>query len=692
MKKKQINLISLIHFRQWSRKRFAVLLSLSRTIKICTLNTIYTIIFHGFTPALAQTDSLQPAAPYFDIDPVEVIGQMNSTILPSTGRMISLIPKEEILTAPVESLQDLLVYLPVADVSQRGPNGVQADISIRGGSFDHTMILLNGIIVSDPQTGHFNLDIPLDPDAIQRIEVLNGPAARKYGPGAFTGAINIVTKPGPENYGRAIMTMGDFDYRRLAFIGSLVKGPVANLINLGHSASAGYTDNTDFSIQHGYYCGQYNKDVHSVNIQAGYQHKAFGANGFYSPRYPDQYEENSTSLISLHIKTGTKVVWQSSAYWRRKEDHYVLQRNNPGFYQNYHLNQVFGTQINSRFFIGKTTAMAGFNLRSENILSTVIGLNNPRPVKVNGEDSLFYSKQYNLSLFSFFQEHSFGLGKCSVTAGYMINWYTDFPSKPALFPGLDIEYSFSKAIRAFLSLNRALHYPTLTDMFYTDPSHQGNTLLEPDRMVSAECGMHAGFSFIEASVALYKSTGKNIIDWLWLNEFNKYSPVNIKSMTATGIEMTADFFLQKAFSGHSPIYKISLGYHYLTVSKSLPDTLAKYYNLRHKLAFSIRNRIFRNISSSWHVSYQDRLGSFIRYDAAENSYSFIPYKPFWLIDGRLSWDIKAFDIFIESSNLLNCRYADAGSVIQPGRWIKAGIRIDMVFNGNKRKFENIKQP
>ncbi len=691
-RRKQIIMAGMIHFRHWSRRRYAILQSLSRLIKICALNIIYTIILHGFIPVSAQTDTLKPAAPSFDMDPVEVLGQRNSALFPVTGRMVTLIPRAEILAAPVESLQDLLGYLAVADLSQRGPNGVQADISIRGGSFDHTMVLLNGIVISDPQTGHFNLDIPIDPEAIQRIELLNGPGARIYGPGAFTGAVNIVSKPGTENYCRAVATAGDFGYLRLSAIASLETGPARSLLNIGHAASEGYAENTDFSMHHVFYAGQYDKGSLSAEVQAGYQQKAFGANGFYSPRYPDQAESNNVTHAGVNLKTGHHVIWQSTTSWQRKKDHYVLQRNHPGFYQNFHLNQVFGTRLTGQFPIGRTVGLAGFSLRSENILSTGMGADNPRPVKVSREDSLYYSKHYNRSSFSLFYEHSFDLGKLSLTAGTMMNWHSDFPVQPSLYPGLDIRYAFNRAFTAFLSLNRALRYPTFTDMFYTDPSHQGNALLEPDRMVSAECGMHADFPFATASLAFYEWRGKNIIDWLWLNELNKYSPVNLGHMSAAGIEIKAEFFPQKVFGDRSPVNRMAAGYHFLDVSKSIPDTVAKYYNLRHKLTISFRNRIYRNISSAWHLCYQDRQGSYIRFNPAENSYYSVPYRPFLLIDGRITWETRTITVFIESSNLLNHRYADAGSVIQPGRWIKAGIKANMVFKGNKRKFENYGLP
>jgi iron complex outermembrane receptor protein len=539
------------------------------------------------------------------------------------------------------------------------------------------MVLINGTVLSDPQTGHFNLDIPVDMDAIQRIEILNGAAARVYGAGAFTGAINIVVKPGYENFFKGLLATGNFDYHRIGLTGSVKTGRVNNLLNIGHSGSTGYTENTDFSIENIYYSGQVFTGASALTLQAGYQQKAFGANGFYSPRYPDQYEKNNTSLLSLDLKTGTKIVFRSSSYWRRKQDHYLLQRDNPGFYQNYHLNQSIGSQVTGQFNAGKIVNLAGIELRSENIISTSIGLDNPHPVKIRNEDSLFYTKQYDRSTLTWFQEHILNAGKLSVTAGYMINWNSDNTGRPSIFPGADINYSFTKTIRSFISINRTVRFPSFTDMFYNDPSHQGNRFLEPDRMISLEGGLHADLPFLIASIALHTSTGKDIIDWLWSFETNRFSPTNVKRISTYGIEIQADLPLGKAIGPRSPVQDIKLGYNYLEIHKSITDSLSKYYNLKHKLTLSVRHAIFPRVQASWILCYQDRMGSYIRYSEADNKYIPVPYKPILLLDGNITWDANRVMFFLEASNILNTQYVDAGSLVQPGRWIRGGIKTKL---------------
>src|SRR5690554_7573193 len=95
---------------------------------------------------------------------------------------------------PVSSLNEILNSINGVDVRQRGPFGTQADVSIDGGSFEQTMILWNGVKMGDAQTAHHSMNLPIPLEAIERIEVLKGPAARIYGINALTGAVNIVTK------------------------------------------------------------------------------------------------------------------------------------------------------------------------------------------------------------------------------------------------------------------------------------------------------------------------------------------------------------------------------------------------------------------------------------------------------------------------------------------------------------------
>jgi iron complex outermembrane receptor protein len=83
------------------------------------------------------------------------------------------------------------------DIRRRGANGVQSDVSFRGSSFEQVLLLINGIRMNDSQTGHNSLNLPVDLGDVERIEVIKGPAARRFGQNAYAGAINIITKINP---------------------------------------------------------------------------------------------------------------------------------------------------------------------------------------------------------------------------------------------------------------------------------------------------------------------------------------------------------------------------------------------------------------------------------------------------------------------------------------------------------------
>jgi iron complex outermembrane receptor protein len=207
-------------------------------------------------------------------------------------------------------------------------------------------------------------------------------------------------------------------------------------------------------------------------------------------------------------------------------------------------------------------------------------------------------------------------------------------------------------------------------------------------MVSVEGGLYADLPFLTTSLALHASSGKDIIDWLWSYETSRYSPVNVDHISMSGIEFQADVPLGKIFGPCSPVRDIKLGYNFLNVHKSLSDSLSKYYNLKHKFTFSIRHKIIYHINAEWILCYEDRMGTYIQYSEADNKYYASPYKPFLLLDGNITWEAGHFIVFMEASNVLNTRYVDEGSIFQPGRWIRAGIKARLEFKkksseGNK---------
>ena len=306
-----------LFFSTWTRKRFAVFNSLKRNIKICVLLPVYSILINNST-LVAQTDTIFIPGK-FEVEEVEIIGHRAPGVFSDVARVIDVIDKQELDHAPVQSLNDLIEFLPNIDLRQRGNLAVQADIGIRGGSFDQTLILINGIPFNDPQTGHHNLNLPFELASVEKIEILQGPGSGIYGANAFSGAINIITKTGYVNKTNVSLTAGQNSYFKTGLsAGHSVKN-LAYYIGFTGSSSAGYTDFQNFNV---YYQGDYMSPIGKFDFQAGYLNKAFGANGFYTPKYPEQFEQIKNRFVAFSYSTGKSVKTRLFFSWRRHQDRF----------------------------------------------------------------------------------------------------------------------------------------------------------------------------------------------------------------------------------------------------------------------------------------------------------------------------------------------------------------------------------
>ncbi|MBN2349012.1 MAG: TonB-dependent receptor [Bacteroidales bacterium] len=665
-----------VFFRKWTRKNYGIFNSLGKSIKICTLVLSYILIVIPKS-ARANSDVLLSDTlliSHEDIEEVVIIGQRTDGIFNEIARHVTLVSSNEIQSSPVQALPDILEGIAGVDIRQRGNYGVQADINIRGGSFDHTLVLFNGINISDPQTGHLSLDVPFDLESIERIEVLNGPGARVFGANAFTGAINIVTQKSTLNNVSSTLSFGDFGFRKLSFNGSIIKGPTQNFLSFSGSSSDGYTSNTDFDIKNIFYQNSTSIGNTNLGVFVGHNQKAFGASGFYSPRFPEQFEKTDLTFAAVKLKTGRKIKLQADVFWRQRHDHFILIRSNPSFYENYHQTNILGNTLNASVTSRAGTTSAGYEIRSENIISNNLGKELLDPVKIPGTDSAYYTKEYSRNNLSFFLEHNISYGKFYVSGGVMLNWNTDYPERVEIFPGVDMSYSLKQNLKFFVSYNRAVHLPTFTDLFYQGPENSGNINLAPDHIQSVETGIKYFSKRIHIQASVYYNKGKNIIDWLWYPETGRYSPVNLTKFSATGFEFASTYRLSDS-PKNTFFQHVNVNYTFIHVDKSAEENVSKYYNIKQKIDVGITHRIISDLFAHWSVSFQERTGNYIIYDIVSWNNKEISFQPFCLFDGRIYWEKNYYTLYIESSNILDLDYIDVGSQIQPGRWIKAGIRI-----------------
>ena len=231
-------------------------------------------------------------------DEVIVTAGMVPISISEVPRSVYVIRQEDIQNSPVQNLQDLLSYVPGLDLRARGLEGVQADVSLRGGSFEQTLILLDGVKLNDPQTGHHNMNLPVNMNDIERVEILKGPASSIYGPNAFAGVINFITKKANNSELSANLSGGSFGFLNGGLSVHVPYVDSDNLLSISKTKSDGYTHNTNFDITTFYYKSYVPLNSGSANVAVGYTDKSFGANGFYTTQFPNQWEETKTLLVS----------------------------------------------------------------------------------------------------------------------------------------------------------------------------------------------------------------------------------------------------------------------------------------------------------------------------------------------------------------------------------------------------------
>ncbi len=654
-------------FKRWGRKSYSLFNALKRPVRIGVLLAVYTSVAHP-EYVFAQTDSTKVNLKY-DLDEVEVSAQRAPVAFSQVARIVSVIGKEEIEAAPVQSIQELLEYALSVDVRQRGSHGVQADISVRGGSFDQTLILLNGINISDPQTGHFALDLPVSLKNIDRIEILEGPAARVFGPNAFSGAINIITIPENGSGAKFDVSAGQHSTADLNASANLKSGNLNQFVAASRSSSDGYTGNTDYKTWNAFYETKLNTKPGSLDFQVGRTNKSYGANSFYTATYPNQYEATKTTFASLKFETGKKIHLTPSIYWRRHQDRFELFRSNPAsWYQghNYHLTDVFGSNLNAWFEsrFGKTAF--GAEIRSENIWSNVLGNPISTPIKVPGETGHFFTKSYSRTTISYFAEHSVYLKRFTLSAGAMANRISDLGFGWNVYPGMDVSYAISKHLKLYGSTSSSLRMPTFTDLFYNGPTNVGNPDLKPEKSTNLEGGLMLALNGFSAHAETYYRKGKDLIDWVRASETNKWQTQNLTRINTAGIEFSCNFFPEQIWNKSIFLTKLGINYAYCQLNKG-NNNLFSYYvldNLRHKLDLDVTHKIWRKLQASWLISYQDRNGMRTATEA---------YQPFWLVNTRIVWKTSSTEFYAMASNLFNKSYYDLATIEQPGRWISIGI-------------------
>lgn len=610
---------------------------------------------------------------------VTVTGSKAPAVYSELSRIVTVITKYEIERLPIQSISGILEYAISVDVRERGPAGVQADLSIRGGSFEQVLVLLNGIKMNDPQTGHHHLNLPVDIQSIERIEILEGSGSRIFGPYAYAGAINIITKNNEGNKFGLSFTGGEHSFMNGALSADFLTGNISNGISISRKSSKGYIENTDFEIFNVFYSAGRNVGKLHTELQTGYMQKEFGANSFYTPAYPDQFEKVRTSFISLKNTYGLKGKFIHNVYFRRHNDRFELFRYEPApWYRghNYHRTDVYGTEGLYTIPWKFGTSALGTEFRTEKIFSNVLGEPMADTIWINRENNVFYNKYKKRDNVSFFGEHKFYLYRFNLSVGILSNYNEDFGWK--IYSGLDLSYSLTDKLKLYFSFNESLRMPSFTDLYYVGPSNLGNPSLKPEEAINYESGLKYKGKGLTGHFLIFLRDGKNIIDWVRIADSLKWESKNLTELSTIGYDLKLNFDFGEYFNIEFPVEKISIGYSWLKVTKQSENYISVYAldQLKHKLTMSLYHELIWNIKVSWYFNYQDRNGTYTQFPSRLER----PYEPFFTVDSKIFYQYKSLHFFSEVTNIFNKDYFDFGNILQPGRWIRFGISSSFLLN------------
>lgn len=661
-----------IRFKRFTGKSFSAFHSMHRVCNIGVLAgvTLATIALNDAEAQSRRTPRRITPDTDQELEEVTVTASKVATPLNQVARQVTVISQREIASAPVRSLQDLLVYSAGVDVQQRGGHGVQADISIRGGSFDQNAVLLNGVNLSNAETGHLSYDIPINLSDIERIEIIHGASGLIYGSAAFSGGINIITKKEAHERLFAQITYGEHKTHTLEGRATFQTANSTHSISIGHKGSAGYTDNTDYKIlnilgQSNFYLNEHNR----LHLNIGFNDKAYGANAFYSPKGPKQYEETDHFITSLKGELGTsKLRIVPILYWSRTHDNYQWVR---GTALNHHRADNFGGNLIASYRSNLGISSVGVEFRREDILSNRLG-------KTTSQDHGKYSKYASRINTSLSLEHSFRLGNSfSASAGALINHNTQREGKYEFLPSLSATYRPDSHWSISTTWSQSVRIPTFIDLYYVGPVQQGNDNIQAERSQSLEFSAKYQHTAFDAYLTGFALWGKDIIDWVKLNPQDaKYQSHNLGYVDTYGIEAGLRVRLGYLFPKFGRASQLRIDYTRMTQKHDSKGLLSLYVMryLRDKLTARLDLDLYDRLNSTWTLRWQKRMGEFEVGKDNKGASLYSAYPAYATLDARFDYKFSdKVDLSLMLNNITNTRYFDFAAVHQPGFWASLGL-------------------
>jgi iron complex outermembrane receptor protein len=526
----------------------------------------------------------------------------------------------QIENLPFFSLEEIIDYSSSIDLRKRGSFGIQQDVSLRGSIFEDTNIFLEGIKINDPQTGHFNLEIPLTSADLEKIEIFKN-----------IQAINFSLKK-PKERGIIFRNFfGEYALWENLFSFNFPLKEIKNRLSFEHKISSGSRQDTDFEIYNFSFQSFLEKEEKEVEFLFSSTKRDFGADKFYATNYPFEEEHINQRFSFLRIKTqGNNFSFQNIFYARRHQDKYILNRHNPPFYTNYHTTYIYGLKSEIDFYRDFFIILEA---KREKITSTNLG--NHR--RLNKGISLgLKNKKLNKFLINFL-----------FSLSYYESWrYLDEYH-------LRIDYLLKDNLNLKFSFVHLWRIPSFTENYYSSPSNKGNPSLKVQKTNNFEIGIDYQKNNLNLGVDIFYRKQFHTIDWVKNNASNPWQAENIGKLGVYGgdfyFEVDLPFKFLKSFS---------LFYTYLDLDRDNPYNFSKYVfdYLQHKIINSLSLEFF-GFSFNFFTNFSHPVNR----------------KKFTTFDLKITKKIKNFKLILEGVNIFNEDYEELSRIEGIPRWFKIGI-------------------
>ncbi|QBJ62245.1 TonB-dependent receptor [Pseudoalteromonas sp. DL-6] len=441
---------------------------------------------------------------------------------------VAVIDRADIEKANYRDLPAILNTIAGIDIVRNGGLGQKADIFVRGASAKYTLVLVDGVRVSDASSGSVSLtNIPVN--SIERVEVIKGARAAIYGSDAVAGVINIITRKASNNSLSA--TLGNHSYSNYQLAGGLVKEALSFNYNLGYEETDGFDVTGKDPV------AEYTKD----HDDDGYKNKNIGFNLAY-----ELAELGELSLQSQYSEGEAQYdnAWGNDAYdfenytaklgWKKASEIYtqstslsVSQEENTQTGTD--VQQVYSTErvefeYRGLYSLTKELDLSGgFNYLSEDLS--------------NSSATSSEEKRDNNALFiGAFYSHQQWLANAVIrTDDY------DFHGRANTY-STGLGYKANQYVTVRLNHGTAFRAPSLINAFVTNsPYYLPNNNIKPEEALNNEFGVTLETQWGRYDIAIFDNRINNLISNNYDADSGKYIATNIDKVSMQGIELSAEF-------------------------------------------------------------------------------------------------------------------------------------------------------